>query len=78
MKQEMMATAIVRGYVIYAKSDNDELYNFFYPNTKPRITVTEAESLLPKNHKLLTTERETRYYDIPFNELNSYVHLVKQ
>lgn len=66
---EMIATSIVRGYMIYAKSDTDELYDFFYPNTKPRITITEAETLLPKGHKLLTTERETRHYSIRMKDL---------
>lgn len=66
---EMIATSIVRGYMIYAKSDADELYDFFYPNTKPRITIKEAEAKLPKGHKLLTTERETRHYKIRMKDL---------
>ena len=72
-----ISTVVVRGFMIYAKSDTDELYDFFYPNTNPRITITKAESLLPEGHKLLTTERETRYYKIPLNELEAYGHLVK-
>lgn len=71
-----MSTVVVRGFMIYAKSDNDVLYDFFYPNSNTRITITEAESLLPEGHKLLTTERETRYYKIPLNELEAYGHLV--
>lgn len=74
---EMIATSIVRGYMIYAKSDNEELYDFFYPNTKPRITITEAEKLLPVGHKLLTTERETRHYAIKMQYLDKHGHLIK-
>lgn len=71
-----MSTVVVRGFMIYAKSDKDELYDFFYPNTNSRITIKEAENLLSKGHKLLTTERETRYYKIPLNELEAYGHLI--
>lgn len=72
-----MSTVVVRGFMIYAKSNTDELYDFFYPNSNTRITITEAENLLPESHKLLTTERETRYYKIPLNDLKAYGHLVK-
>lgn len=68
----MKAICVVRGYVIYAKSQDHELYDFFYPNTKSRITITEAENLLPDGHKLLTTERETRYYEIDMQDLNTH------
>ena len=70
----MKAICVVRGYVIYAKSNeqNHELYDFFYPNTKSRITITEAENLLPDGHKLLTTERQTRYYEIDMQDLNTH------
>lgn len=73
---EMIAISIVRGYMIYAKSDTDELYDFFYPNTKPRITIKEAENLLPIGHKLLTTERETRHYAIKMQDLKEHGHLL--
>ena len=70
------AVIIVRGYVIYAKSDSGELYDFFYPALQNRITIGEAESLLPDEHKLLTTERVTRYYEIPMKQLDEYGKII--
>ena len=67
---------ICRGYVIYAKSDKGELYDFFYPALQNRITIGEAESLLPDEHKLLTTERVTRYYEIPMKQLDEYGKII--
>lgn len=73
----MKAVSIVRGFMIYAKSDTDELYDFFYPNINKRITITEAESLLPNGHKLLTTERQTRHYSIRMKDLETNGQLIK-
>lgn len=70
------AVIIVRGYVIYAKSDKGELYDFFYPALQNRITIGEAESLLPDEHKLLTTERVTRYYEIPMSIIEQYGKII--
>ena len=70
------AVVICRGYVIYAKSDKGELYDFFYPALQNRITIGEAESLLPDEHKLLTTERVTRYYEIPMKQLDEYGKII--
>lgn len=70
------AVIIVRGYVIYAKSDSGELYDFFYPALQNRITIGEAESLLPDEHKLLTTERVTRYYEIPMSVIEQYGKII--
>ena len=75
-KDDIKAVTIVRGYVIYAKSDKGELYDFFYPALQNRITITEAESLLPDEHKLLTTERVTRYYEIPMKKLDKYGKII--
>ena len=74
--EEMKAVVICRGYVIYAKSDKGELYDFFYPALQNRITIGEAESLLPDEHKLLTTERVTRYYEIPMKQLDEYGKII--
>jgi len=74
--EEIKAVVICRGYVIYAKSDKGELYDFFYPALQNRITIGEAESLLPDEHKLLTTERVTRYYEIPMKELDEYGKII--
>lgn len=74
--EEMKAVVICRGYVIYAKSDKGELYDFFYPALQNRITIGEAESLLPDEHKLLTTERVTRYYEIPMKQLEEYGKII--
>ena len=70
------AVIIVRGYVIYAKSDKGKLYDFFYPALQNRITIGEAESLLPDEHKLLTTERVTRYYEIPMSVIEQYGKII--
>lgn len=78
MLQDFGALTIVRGYMIYAKSDNDELYEFFYPNTNVRITNKEAETLLPDGHKLITTERQTRKYSIPMKQLNTYGKVIEK
>ena len=75
-EEEMKAVVICRGYVIYAKSDKGELYDFFYPALQNRITIGEAESLLPDEHKLLTTERVTRYYEIPMKQLDEYGKII--
>lgn len=75
---DFKAVTIVRGYVLYAKSDNGELYDFFYPSLQNRITVNEAVSLLPNNHKLLTTERQTRKYSIPMKQLDTYGILIEK
>ena len=74
--EEMKAVVICRGYVIYAKSDKGELYDFFYPALQNRITIGEAESLLPDEHKLLTTERVTRYYEIPMSVIEQYGKII--
>lgn len=74
--EDMKAVVICRGYVIYAKSDKGELYDFFYPALQNRITIGEAESLLPDEHKLLTTERVTRYYEIPMKQLDEYGKII--
>lgn len=74
--EEMKAVVICRGYVIYAKSDKGVLYDFFYPALQNRITIGEAESLLPDEHKLLTTERVTRYYEIPMKQLDEYGKII--
>jgi len=74
--EEMKAVVICRGYVIYAKSDKGELYDFFYPALQNRITIGEAKSLLPDEHKLLTTERVTRYYEIPMKQLDEYGKII--
>nr|DAL31096.1 MAG TPA_asm: hypothetical protein [Caudoviricetes sp.] len=78
MSQDFGALTIVRGYMIYAKSDNDELYEFFYPNTNVRITNKEAESLLPDGHKLITTERQTRKYSIPIKQLDTHGKVIEK
>lgn len=70
------AVVICRGYVIYAKSEKGELYDFFYPALQNRITIGEAESLLPDEHKLLTTERVTRYYEIPMSVIEQYGKII--
>lgn len=74
--EEMKAVVICRGYVIYAKSDKGELYDFFYPALQNRITIGEAESLLPDEDKLLTTERVTRYYEIPMSVIEQYGKII--
>ena len=74
--EEMKAVVICRGYVIYAKSDKGELYDLFYPALQNRITIGEAESLLPDEHKLLTTERLTRYYEIPMSVIEQYGKII--
>lgn len=74
--EEMKAVVICRGYVIYAKSEKGELYDFFYPALQNRITIGEAESLLPDEHKLLTTERVTRYYEIPMSVIEQYGKII--
>ena len=75
-EEDIKAVVICRGYVIYAKSDKGELYDFFYPALQNRITIGEAESLLPDEHKLLTTERVTRYYEIPMKQLDEYGKII--
>lgn len=75
-EEDMKAVVICRGYVIYAKSDKGELYDFFYPALQNRITIGEAESLLPDEHKLLTTEPVTRYYEIPMKALEEYGKII--
>lgn len=74
--EEMKSVVICRGYVIYAKSEKGKLYDFFYPALQNRITIGEAESLLPDEHKLLTTERVTRYYEIPMKQLDEYGKII--
>lgn len=74
--EEIKAVVICRGYVIYAKSEKGELYDFFYPALQNRITIGEAESLLPDEHKLLTTERVTRYYEIPMSVIEQYGKII--
>lgn len=74
--EEMKAVVICRGYIIYAKSDNDELYDFFYPAMQRRISISEAETLIPDNHKLLTTERVTRNYEIPMSIISQYGKII--
>ncbi len=75
-EEDMKAVVICRGYVIYAKSDKGKLYDLFYPALQNRITIGEAESLLPDEHKLLTTERVTRYYEIPMKQLDEYGKII--
>lgn len=75
-EEDMKAVVICRGYVIYAKSDKGVLYDFFYPALQNRITIGEAESLLPDEHKLLTTERVTRYYEIPMSVIEQYGKII--
>lgn len=75
-EEDMKAVVICRGYVIYAKSDKGKLYDFFYPALQNRITIGEAESLLPDEHKLLTTERVTRYYEIPMSVIEQYGKII--
>lgn len=75
-EEDMKAVVICRGYVIYAKSEKGELYDFFYPALQNRITIGEAESLLPDEHKLLTTERVTRYYEIPMSVIEQYGKII--
>lgn len=70
------AVIIVRGYVIYAKSEDDELYDFFYPALQNRMSLGEAKELLPDNHKLLTTERITRNYEIPMSVIEQYGKII--
>lgn len=74
--EEVKAVVICRGYLIYAKSEKGELYDFFYPALQNRITIGEAESLLPDEHKLLTTERVTRYYEIPISVIEQYGKII--
>lgn len=70
------AVIIVRGYVIYAKSEDEELYDFFYPALQNRMSLAEAKELLPDNHKLLTTERITRNYEIPMSVIEQYGKII--
>lgn len=71
-QKNVKAIIIVRGYVIYAKNDNEDLYDFFYPALQNRMTLTEARKTLPENHKLLTIERETRHVEMPMSIINQY------
>lgn len=70
------AVIIVRGYIIYAKSEDEELYDFFYPALQNRMSLGEAKELLPDNHKLLTTERITRNYEIPMSVIEQYGKII--
>lgn len=70
------AVIIVRGYVIYAKSEDEELYDFFYPALQNRMTLGEAKETLPDNHKLLTIERVTRNYEIPMSVIEQYGKII--
>lgn len=70
------AVIIVRGYIIYAKSEDEELYDFFYPALQNRMTLGEAKENLPENHKLLTIERVTRNYEIPMSVIEQYGKII--
>lgn len=70
------AVIIVRGYIIYAKSEDDELYDFFYPALQNRMTLGEAKETLPENHKLLTIERVTRNYGMPMSVIEQYGKII--
>ncbi len=75
-QNNVKAIIIVRGYVIYAKNDNEDLYDFFYPALQNRMTLTEARKTLPENHKLLTIERETRHIEIPMSVIEQYGKII--
>lgn len=70
------AVIIVRGYLIYGKSEDEELYDFFYPALQNRMTLGEAKETLPENHKLLTIERVTRNYEIPMSVISQYGKII--
>lgn len=70
------AVVIVRGYIIYAKSEDEELYDFFYPALQNRMTLGEAKENLPENHKLLTIERVTRNYEMPMSVIEQYGKII--
>lgn len=75
-QKNVKAIIIVRGYIIYAKNDNDELYDFFYPALQNRMTLKEARKTLPENHNLLTIERVTRNYEIPMSVIEQYGKII--
>lgn len=75
-QEDTKAVIIVRGYTIYAKSEDEELYDFFYPALQNRMTLGEAKDLLPEGHKLLTIERITRNYEIPMSVISQYGKII--
>lgn len=59
----------VAGFTIRAYDDQEQLYDFFIPMDKSRITNKEAKQHLPVTHKLYDFKRTSKSYDVDFEQL---------
>lgn len=61
----------VKGYKIYAESQDHELYDFFIPREQYKMTMKEAKEQIPEMHKLIAVKRDTQTYYVTFNDLKT-------
>lgn len=59
----------VKGYKIYAESDQHELYDIFIPNKEYRMSSTEAQSYISDHHKVIAVKRDTRSFKVAYKDL---------
>lgn len=61
----------VKGYKIYAESQDHELYDFFIPREQYKMSMKEAKEQVPEMHKVITVKRDTQTYYVTFDDLKT-------
>lgn len=59
----------IKGFIIYAKNDRNEEYDFFIPKQDYRITKREILEHIPEGHALLDSKRTSKTMTVSYDEL---------
>ena len=59
----------IKGFIIYAKNDRHEEYDFFIPKQDYRITKREILEHIPEGHILLDSKRTSKTITVSYDEL---------
>lgn len=62
---------IVKGYTIYCKSYNDELYDMFIPNTDYRMSNEKASTYINDSDELIAVKRDTQKFTVEYQDLKA-------
>lgn len=61
----------VKGYKIYAETQDHELYDFFIPREQYKLSMKEAKEQVPELHKVIAVKRDTQTYYVTFDDLKT-------
>lgn len=59
----------IKGFIIYAKNDKHEAYDFFIPKQDYRITKREILEHIPEGHTLSDSKRTSKTMTVSYDEL---------